>query len=220
MGTGRGHHRPRDRRRHAAREESRRDRRRRFPIASWPMKRRCTIGRTMPRRIAPRRWRRPEFSSARSERRPAEAARLGRSVFQALDLAAVRLHGSHQYPRGSRRRRRHRAHQGNRNQRRDVARRQWPLLRAVAARRREADRRRVLPQSVDRGRAAGGRDQQSEFRQSRAAGDHGADWSKRSRGSPRPARFSRRRSPAATSACTTKRWAKRSGRRRSWASSG
>ena len=81
-----------------------------------------------------------------------DVARLGRPVFQALDLAAVRLHGAHQHAPGSGRRRRDRAHQGNRNQRRDVARRQRPLLCAFAARRCAAAGRRMLPQSFDRGR--------------------------------------------------------------------
>ena len=53
---------------------------------------------------------------------------------------------------GPGRRRGHRAHQGNRDVDRDVARRQRPLLLSLAARRREADGGRVLPQSVD-GRA-------------------------------------------------------------------
>ena len=55
-----------------------------------------------------------------------------------------------------------------------VARWQRPLLLPFAARRRHAGGGRVLPQSCHRGRAAGGRHQLPELRQSRAARDHGA----------------------------------------------
>ena len=54
----------------------------------------------------------------------------------------------------------------------------WTATGATAAlrpaRRHEADCGGVLPESGDGRRAAGGRDQQPELRQSRAAGDHGA----------------------------------------------
>ena len=59
------------------------------------------------------------------------------------------------------------------------------------------------------GRAPGGRHQQSELRQSRAARDHGATGGSDRRHRRSLRRSSKRRSPAATSACTTKPWAKR-----------
>ena len=83
---------------------------------------------------------------------------------------------------------------------RDVARRQRALLLSGSARRDEADGGRVLPQSVDVSGATAGRGhQQSELRQSGAAGDHGAAGGI-DRGTWRGMhRSSRRRSRAATS---------------------
>ena len=80
------------------------------------MKRRSMIGRTAWSRYRPAPMEAPEFASRDLNARSADAARVGRSVFQALDLAAVRLHGSHQHARGAGRRRGDRAHQGNRHQ--------------------------------------------------------------------------------------------------------
>ena len=103
-----------------------------------------------------------------------DVARLGRSVFQALDLATVRHVRSHQYAARPRWRRGDRADQGNRNQRRDVGGRKRPLLRFIAARRCALAGRRMLPQFVRGGRDTGSGDQQSQLRKSRASGDHGA----------------------------------------------
>ncbi len=124
----------------------------RFPTANWPMKRRSTTVRTpQPLRRAP--LEAPDVPQRRSAGRLCRAAGLRRHLLQALDLGAVRLHGPHQHRRRARRRSRHRPHQGDRHVGRDVARWQRPLLLPLAARRREAGGRRVLPQSVDRGRA-------------------------------------------------------------------
>ena len=79
-------------------------------------------------RIVPR----PLPFSARSDR----AAGSARYLLQALDLGAVRLSGPQQHPCWARRRRRHRAHQGDRHIDRDFSRRQRPLLRARSSRRR------------------------------------------------------------------------------------
>ena len=77
----------------------------------------------------------PEFGSRDLECGFAGAGRVGRSVFEALDLAAVRLHGSHQYHCRAGRGCGHRAHQGNGHQHRDVARRQWrDIARSIRAR--------------------------------------------------------------------------------------
>ena len=147
---------------------------RKFPIASWPTKLLCTIVRTTSRPIAPRRWTRP--SSLSRDLNADLLTLLGsgdlcskRWIWQQYDYTvrtntvagpggdaaivriketdtsvAMSLDGNGRY------------------------------CALIAARRREADGRRVLPQSFDRRRAAGGGDQQSEFRQSGAARDHGA----------------------------------------------
>ena len=173
MGPGCGDHRPRDRRRHAAREESRR------VVAEIPNRELADEAPLYdrPHNVAPYRpapMEAPEFSSRDLSADLLTIRRVGGCLLEALDLAAVRLHGSHQYDCGTGRRRGDCADQRNRHQCRDVARWQWPLLRALAARRRTADCRGMLPQSFDGRRAAGGRHQQSELRQSGAAGDHGA----------------------------------------------
>ena len=66
------------------------------------------------------------------------------------------------------------AREGDRHVDRDGARRQRPLLLSRSARRRQAQRGRMLPQPGDHRRDSHRRDQQSELRQSGAARDHGA----------------------------------------------
>ena len=70
----------------------------------------------------------PALLERRPGRRSGDRAGFRRRLLQALDLGAVRLHGPHQHAAGPRRRRRHRAHQGDRDLRGDVAGRQRPLL--------------------------------------------------------------------------------------------
>lgn len=88
---------------------------------------------------------------------------------QALDLGAVRLHGTDQYAGRPGRRCGHRADQRNRHQRGNFARWQWAVLLPRSSRRDEVDRSRMLPQSCHRWRSSGGGDKQSQFRQSGAA---------------------------------------------------
>ncbi len=111
-----------------ARPPSRRNRRRN----SQPRARRRSAALRPPAHATPLRDRAachgPDFRRRRSQRRSARPPRLARYLFQALDLGAVRLSGPHQHHRRTRRRCRHRAHQGNRHLRRDVARWQRPLL--------------------------------------------------------------------------------------------
>ena len=102
----------------------------------------------------------PGSGSSRLARPP----QIGRHLFQALDLGAVRLHGAHQHRSRPRIGRRHRAHQRNRNIPRDVARWERPILRARSSRGRQADRRRMLPQPFNCWSAPRGRHEQSELR--------------------------------------------------------
>ena len=143
--------------------------------------------------------------------RPARPARRARHLLQALDLGAVRFPGAHQHADHSRAdRRRHRARQGDRHVDRDVAGRQRPLHLPLAARGRATRRRRVLPQSLGDGRAARGRHQLPQLRQSRAPGDHGPTGGSHRRHVRCLPSSSTRRSPAAMSACTTRPSAKAS----------
>ena len=100
--------------------------------------------------------------------------------------------------------RRRRAHQGHRSRAGDVGRRQRPLLLSRSVSRRDARGRRGGAQRRLRRRAPARRDQLPELRQPRAAGDHVAVREGGRRASaPRAAR-STCRSPAATSASTTR----------------
>jgi phosphoribosylformylglycinamidine synthase len=96
--------------------------------------------------------------SIRAAIRSDRAAQFRRHLFQALDLAAIRLHGADQYHRRPRLRCCRRAYKRNRNLDCHVAGWQQPLLHARSARGREADRGRVLPQSIDGGRDPSRRD--------------------------------------------------------------
>ena len=95
----------------------------------------------------------------------------------------------------------------------DVDRRQRPLLLPEPAPRRHARARRGGAQRRVRRRAADRRHQLPELRQSRAARDHVAVRRGRSKAWPTPAGRSTFRSPAATSASTTRPTARRSIRR-------
>ena len=155
VGAGCRHHRHGDRRRQAARAASRRRWSPRFPIASWPMKRRSTTGRTTSSRIAARRSTAPDAPPANDL-----AAAILLQLLASPDLCSKRwIWEQYDYMvrtntiAGPGCRRGRRAHQRNRHVDRDVARWQRPLLLSSTARRREAGGGRMLPQSGDRGRA-------------------------------------------------------------------
>ena len=84
----------------------------------------------------------------------------------------VRPHGADQHDQPARARRRRRAHQGHRSRAGDVGRRQRPLLLPRSVSRRDARGGRSGAQRRLRRRAAARRDQLPELRQPRAAGDH------------------------------------------------
>ena len=117
---------------------------------------------TKPLRTAPLHG--PDVQQRRSEGDLKRLLAFGGPLLETLDLAAIRLSGSHEYARRARGRRRDRADQGNRHLRRDVAGRQWPILRSRPSGRNKADCRRMLPESFHRWRAADRDDQQSELR--------------------------------------------------------
>ena len=163
VGPGSRRNRHRHRRRQAPRPASRRDRRR------DPQSR--TGRRSAPLRSSAHHSAGTANGSGRSRRckngagRAAPIARRARHLLQALDLGAVRLSGPHQHADQARAvGRRDRARQGDRDLDRDVAGRQRPLLPPVAARGRDPRRRRKLPQSFRRRRAACGRHQLPQFR--------------------------------------------------------
>ena len=115
---------------------------------------------------------------------------------------------------------RRRAGQGHRARARGVGRLQRPLLLSRSVSRRDAGGGRIGAQRGVRRRRADRRDQQPELRQPRAAGDHVAARARPFAASATPAARSTFRSPAATSASTTRPRARRSIRRRCSASSG
>ena len=145
-----------------------------IPNRRWRIELRSTTGRTRkPLRPAP--MEAPAVHEPESDARSGDAAGVGGSLLQALDLAAVRLSGAHQYARRA----------GLRMRRSCASRRRaTSLAMSLDGNARycylspregaQADRGGVLPQSRGGGRGAGGRDEQSEFRKSGAAGDHGA----------------------------------------------
>ena len=100
-----------------------------------------------------------------------------------------------------------------------LARRDAALLRRRPFRGRQAGGRRMLAQPHRRRRRAARRHRQPQFRQSRAAGDHGRAGRRASRASARPAAPSTSRSCRATSRSTTRPTARRSRRPRRSAAS-
>ena len=103
---------------------------------------------------------------------PSGASRIACHREQALGVSAVRPHGSHEHACAAGHGRRRGSGQGNEPRARIVGRRQRPILlsRSVPRRhpcgRRSRAKRRVCRRGTD------WRDQLSEFRQSRAAGNH------------------------------------------------
>ena len=152
-------------------------------------------------------------------RRASRAACVADDCEQTVGVPAVRPHGSDQHARPSRNGRRRRAGEGNQSRAGVVGRRQRPLLLSRSVSGSHAGRGRSRAQRGVRRRRADRRDQLPELRQSRAAGDHVAVWRAPWKGSRPPARRSTSRSPAATSAFTTKPTERRSIRHRFWASS-
>ena len=126
------------------------------------------------------------------------------SVLAPLDLGAIRPHGDGRHGAAAGRRRRRGARPRHAEGARHLLRRDAPLLRRRSLRRRQAGGGRVLAQSHRGRRRSAGHHRLHEFRQSRAARDHGRIRQPRSKAWPRPARRWPSRSCRAMSRSTTR----------------
>ena len=155
----------------------------------------------------------------RSEDNAAHAAGLADHREQALDLPAVRPHGAHEHHRAAGSGVRRGSREGHAARAGDVGGRQRALRVPRSAGGREAGGGRVGAQRRMRRRPADRRHQQPQLRQPREARDHVAVRRGRRRHRRGLPRAGDSRSPAATSASTTRPTASRSCRRRCSASS-